>query len=142
MTHDAHKRHRMHIKKCGSIKLQMLDRNICISLSLIGAGLLPSPVPKKLSPGLSGAFIFGDCMKITELAEEYQTQYEKLTEKTEKLQNQIRAGKFIGEDLHTARKRICTLQEMALECRITADKLAHYYDHLQQSGHEHLAGDF
>lgn len=144
MTHDAHKRHRMHIKKCGSIKLQMYeDTGICTSLSLIGAaGSAVWPHREHKASDFGGFFCWRKAMDVFELSQTYKETSRKADKKACEIRSQIDSGQLIGEDLLRARRRAHIFRDIAIECRITADKLEHYYDHSNDTGHEHLAGDF
>ena len=54
MIHNAHKRYRMHIKKCDNIKLaDVTEKDICFYLSLRGAPdfILPPARRKKVAAG-------------------------------------------------------------------------------------------
>lgn len=75
-----------------------------------------------------GGFFYWCFMKITELAEEYRQQSEKLKEKAETLRRRANKEEMGGEAWLRTQKKINAYEEMAAECWSIAYKLAHYYD--------------
>ena len=67
-----------------------------------------------------------DNMSLSALAEEYLQQYNVLTARINAL-TPLRK-ELSGTDLLNLEKKIVILQDMALECRITAYKLKYYYE--------------
>lgn len=65
-------------------------------------------------------------MKITELANEYERQYEILNSKIEGLRPLLYVYK--GEDLYLLRRRIKTYYDMACQCKIISTTLGNYYE--------------
>lgn len=65
-------------------------------------------------------------MKIDELANEYNQQYNILVAKMDALKPLLCV--YSGEDLYILRKRIKIYYDMACECRRTASLLSGYYE--------------
>lgn len=65
-------------------------------------------------------------MTITQLANEYEQQYNILTSKMDALKPLLCV--YTGEDLFILRKRIKIYYDMACECRRTASLLSSYYE--------------
>lgn len=65
-------------------------------------------------------------MTITELAQEYEKQYNILNAKMDGLRPLLQI--YTGEDLYLLRRKIKTYYDMACECRQVWAILNHYYD--------------
>ncbi|MCC8016739.1 MAG: hypothetical protein LIO43_05205 [Clostridiales bacterium] len=65
-------------------------------------------------------------MKITELASEYEHQYDVLNAKITGLRPLLKV--YTGEDLYLLRRRIKTYYDMAGQCKIISNMLMHYYE--------------
>ncbi len=65
-------------------------------------------------------------MKVTELANEYEHQYEVLNSKIEGLRPLLYVYK--GEDLYLLRRKIKTYYDMACQCKIISRTLSRYYE--------------
>lgn len=65
-------------------------------------------------------------MTITELAREYEKQYDILNAKMDGLRPLLRV--YTGEDLYRLRRKIKTYYDMACECKQVSTILNHYYD--------------
>lgn len=65
-------------------------------------------------------------MKITELANEYERQYEILNSKIEGLRPLLYV--YRGEDLYLLRRKIKTYYDMACQCKIISRTLGSYYE--------------
>lgn len=67
-----------------------------------------------------------DNMSLSDLAEEYMQQYRTLTARVEALTPLKK--ELSGNELLSLEKKIVILKDMALDCRITAYALKHYYE--------------
>lgn len=65
-------------------------------------------------------------MTITELAQEYEKQYNILNAKMEGLKPLLQI--YTGEDLYLLRRRLKTYYDMACECKQVSTILNHYYE--------------
>ncbi len=65
-------------------------------------------------------------MTITELAREYEKQYDILNAKMDGLKPLLHI--YTGEDLYLLRRRLKTYYDMACECKQVSTILNHYYD--------------
>jgi hypothetical protein len=65
-------------------------------------------------------------LTVTELADEYEHQYEILNSRIEGLRPLLYVYK--GEDLYLLRRRIKTYYDMAVQCKIISRTLGSYYE--------------
>lgn len=67
-----------------------------------------------------------DNISLSDLAEEYMQQYRSLTARIEELTPLKK--ELSSKERLSLKKKIVILQDMALECKITAHTLKHYYE--------------
>lgn len=65
-------------------------------------------------------------MKITDLGDEYMRQYEAIRKRMRELAPQRRT--LSGNELHQFDRKMTILNDMAIECKMTAYSLKNYYE--------------